>query len=636
MANLSQEKRQRMLAFLETIREEHKDDDEVLIALGEIESELNAKKYGLVWERHEEAVDVQMRDNIPVFTECADKEITTTTGGVNFLLEGDNLHSLRLLEKTHTGKIDVIYIDPPYNTENKDFIYDDAFVDKNDGFRHSKWLSFMNERLQIAKKLLSSSGVLIISIGYHEVHNLMVICQEMFENKQVTCVTVQTSGGKPNGGFTFLQEYLVFITPTDFNPKTMSFTGGIERSPFEGLTLSTFDKTTRPNQTYPIFIDRETMHIIGVGKSLTERIAEGLYTGKPTDFVFDYDEAPDGAAALWPVSSKGADCVWRLISPRLLSDWAKGYIKISKNKSKNNPNEYSVQYLPEGVIKKIESGELPVIGTEENMPTLKFGKNQTVGSEIPTIWTEKEFFTTKGSSHVRNIFEDKRFPYPKPLEFITEILRATTNANSTILDFFAGSGTTGEVLFIFTHPLADHAIIVGVAHRLQFLLYSDNGLWLSVRELYKNERTDIFTDFFISASDSFPFCICKVEQIIVIIGNFCVVSHAFIDIKSLGNKACADNIYFIDFKELVSLIFNSGSTDTNNVLGRKCIDDSLRLGGVVGMLLINNDDKFHTGTMRIRNTIKEILTLAITNSCVTTFGYKFPVDECSAAGCKSI
>ena len=165
MANLSQEKRQRMLAFLETIREEHKDDDEVLIALGEIESELNAKKYGLVWERHEEAVDVQMRDNIPVFTECADKEITTTTGGVNFLLEGDNLHSLRLLEKTHAGKIDVIYIDPPYKTENKDFIYDDAFVDKNDGFRHSKWLSFMNERLQIAKRLLSSSGVLIISIG---------------------------------------------------------------------------------------------------------------------------------------------------------------------------------------------------------------------------------------------------------------------------------------------------------------------------------------------------------------------------------------------------------------------------------------------------------------------------------------
>lgn len=112
MPNLSQEKRQRMLAFLDTIRQEHKDDDDVLIALGEIESELNAKKYGLVWEQHEEAVDVMMRTHIPVFTEDAGKEITTSAGGVyNFLLEGDNLHSLRLLEKTHRGRIDVIYID---------------------------------------------------------------------------------------------------------------------------------------------------------------------------------------------------------------------------------------------------------------------------------------------------------------------------------------------------------------------------------------------------------------------------------------------------------------------------------------------------------------------------------------------
>lgn len=122
MANLSQEKRQRMLAFLDTIRQEHKDDDDVLIALGEIERELNAKKYGLVWEQHEEAVDVMMRTHIPVFTEDASKEITCDESGVyNFLLEGDNLHSLRLLEKTHRGRIDVIYIDPPYNTRSKDF-----------------------------------------------------------------------------------------------------------------------------------------------------------------------------------------------------------------------------------------------------------------------------------------------------------------------------------------------------------------------------------------------------------------------------------------------------------------------------------------------------------------------------------
>ena len=445
MANLSQEKRQRMLAFLDTIRQEHKDDDDVLIALGEIESELNAKKYGLVWEQHEEAVDVMMRTHIPVFTEDAGKEITTSAGGVyNFLLEGDNLHSLRLLEKTHRGRIDVIYIDPPYNTGSKDFVYDDAYVDDNDGYKHSKWLSFMNQRLLSARNLLKKDGVLVISIGYQEVNNLMLLCQEIFSDRQVACVTIQTSGGKPNGGFTYVHEYIIFVTPNDFQPRKMSFTGGISRSPFEGLTLSTFDKTTRPNQAYPIFIDRETMNIVGVGKSLTERVNEGTYSGELADFPFDFDEAPEGTAALWPISSKGAECVWRLIPERLKNDWEKGYLKVSKNKSKVNPNEDSVQYLPEGVISKINSGELEVVGQEPGAPTLVFGENKTVGGEIPTIWTEKDFHTTKGTAAIKEIFGDKRFSYPKPLELIVEILRAVTKTDSVVLDFFAGSGTTGQ------------------------------------------------------------------------------------------------------------------------------------------------------------------------------------------------
>ena len=124
MPNLSKLKRERMLAFLQKIKDEHRDDDDMLIALGEIESELTSKKYGLVWEQHEEAVDDMMRDNIPVFTEVPEREITAAPGqGYNFILEGDNLHSLRLLEKTHKGKIGVIYIDPPYNTGGKDFTY---------------------------------------------------------------------------------------------------------------------------------------------------------------------------------------------------------------------------------------------------------------------------------------------------------------------------------------------------------------------------------------------------------------------------------------------------------------------------------------------------------------------------------
>lgn len=126
MGNLSQQKRQRMLNFLEKIKETNS-DEETVIAINEIENELTEKKYGLVWEKHEENVDIQMRHNVPVFTEVKEKEIVgiSDSDDFNFLLEGDNLHSLKLLEKTHKGKIDVIYIDPPYNTGNKDFKYND-------------------------------------------------------------------------------------------------------------------------------------------------------------------------------------------------------------------------------------------------------------------------------------------------------------------------------------------------------------------------------------------------------------------------------------------------------------------------------------------------------------------------------
>ena len=451
--NISKQKREDLLNKIKEIRTfiasapQDENTGNLLSYLSDLEKDVNGKKYGLVFEEHREEIDEVLDTHTPVLTEEEDLFIDNGEQ-MNFLIEGDNLASLKLLEKTHKGKIDLIYIDPPYNTGNKDFIYDDVFVDKSDSFIHSKWLSFMSARLKIARKLLAPQGALIISIGYQEVHNLNLLCQGIFFDRQNVVVTVQTSGGKPNGGFNYTQEYLMFVVPTDFSPNAMSFTGGIERSPFEGLTLSTFDKTTRPNQTYPIFIEKNTMRIVGVGKSLAERIADGSYLGEAKDFVFDFNEAPEGTVALWPISSKGADCVWRLISTRLLHDWKLGYIKVSKNKSKACPNEYSLQYLPDGVIRKIESGDLEVIGRENDLPTLKLGKNETVGSDIPTIWTEKDFFTTKGSSYVRNIFGDKRFPYPKPLEFIVELLRASTSDNSLIVDFFAGSGTTGEATML--------------------------------------------------------------------------------------------------------------------------------------------------------------------------------------------
>ena len=358
------------------------------------------------------------------------------------LIEADNYHALQLLEYLYPHKVDCIYIDPPYNTGKDEWKYNDAFVDSSDHWAHSKWLSLMKKRLKLAKHLLSSTGALIISIGYQELHHLCVLCEELFSDKQIVPVTVQTSGGKPSGGFNYLQEYLVFIVPRDFSAHAMQFAGGKKRTPFEGLTLTTYDQTTRPNQTYPIFIDERTECITGCGASLTDRIDQGLYLGEKSDFSFDYSEAPEGNVAIWPVSNKGNPCVWRLISNRLLSDWNKGYIRVSKNRSLKNPNKYSIQYLPDGVIKKIKNGKLEILGTEEGKPTLKFGSNETEGKDIPTIWTEKVFYTTKGTKQIDDIFGSKDFQYPKPVDLLAEVIRACTDYNSLIIDFFAGSGTT--------------------------------------------------------------------------------------------------------------------------------------------------------------------------------------------------
>ncbi len=451
MSNLSQLKRERMLAFLQKIKDEHRDDDDTLIALGEIESELTSKKYGLVWEQHEEAVDVMMRDNIPVFTEVPEREIAAAPGqGYNFILEGDNLHSLHLLSKTHRGKIDVIYIDPPYNTKNKDFIYDDKRIDATDGFQHSKWLSFMAERLQMAGELLSKDGIMAISIGYQEVNNLMSLCQDMFSTKNVVCVTVQTSSGNAvQNGFTYVQEYIVFITPPEFEPFELDSEKKEYSTPYHGMNLSGFNQTQRPNQAYPIFVDMDGK-IVGCGKSLQERIDDGSYTGEKADFQFDYSEAPEGTVAIWPITQKGDACVWRLIPGKLKQNWDLGYIKVVPNKK--GKNKYTIQYLSGGIIEQIENGELETYQPNESIPTLEVIGFKTAASSIPTIWADNKFLTSAGSKDIKKVFGRKvDFPFPKPVALIKEVLRRASKSDSLILDFFAGSGTTAQAVLELNH-----------------------------------------------------------------------------------------------------------------------------------------------------------------------------------------
>ena len=183
--NISKKKRDDLLDKIKQIRAfiaaapQDENTGNLLSYLSDLEKDVNGKKYGLVFEEHREEIDEVLDTHTPVLTEEADLFIDHG-GQMNFLLEGDNLAALKLLEKTHRGKIDLIYIDPPYNTGNKDFIYDDAFVDKNDCFTHSKWLSFMEKRLKIARRLLSGNGVIFISIDDREEAGLRLLCDEIF------------------------------------------------------------------------------------------------------------------------------------------------------------------------------------------------------------------------------------------------------------------------------------------------------------------------------------------------------------------------------------------------------------------------------------------------------------------------
>ena len=179
---------------------------------------LKQKKYGLVWENKPEDVEERLRVELPVLNEVTDKALLD--GGDyapnHILIEGDNLEALTALTYTHENTIDVIYIDPPYNTGNKDFVYNDSFVDSEDGYRHSKWLSFMDKRLRIAKRLLSDRGVIFISIDDNEQANLKLLCDEVFgEEKFVSNFIWKSRQNKDNRNITGVSndhEYLVCYT----------------------------------------------------------------------------------------------------------------------------------------------------------------------------------------------------------------------------------------------------------------------------------------------------------------------------------------------------------------------------------------------------------------------------------------
>ncbi|MBR0341916.1 MAG: site-specific DNA-methyltransferase [Oscillospiraceae bacterium] len=405
-------------------------------------------------------LDVPYRVLERMYSYDQDGQHDADNGSENMIIHGDNLEALKSLLPQYEGRIKCIYIDPPYNTGNEGWVYNDnvndprmvAWINETVGkegedlSRHDKWLCMMYPRLRLLQKLLADDGCLAISIGYQEINHLMLICKEIFGTRQIMATTVKTSGGKPSGSFNVTNEYIVFILPEGFKANSSSLSVNEDSSPYHSMTLASFYQEERPNQVYPIYVDNDGL-IISCGRSLQELIDEGEYTGDKKSFAYDYEHAPEGTTAVWPVSNKGLPCVWRQIAESTMKDWKKGYIRVIPQKSKKTQNKWAIQFLSDGIKKKIATGEFGCRPTSEKCPTLELIDYQTSGITIPTIWDHKRFYTTKGTDQIENLLGSKTaFNYAKPVDLVQEIIGRISDKDSIVLDSFAGSGTTAHAV----------------------------------------------------------------------------------------------------------------------------------------------------------------------------------------------
>ena len=233
------------------------------------------KKYGLVWEDKPEDVEERLREELPVLLEDTGKAVVSGEAGApnHVIIEGDNLEALTALAYTHEGKIDVIYIDPPYNTGNKDFVYNDSFVDREDTYRHSKWLSFMSKRLRIAKRLLSDKGVIFISIDDNEQAQLKLLCDEIFgANNFITNIVWQSTAGSNTGN--------EIVTTTEY---VLVYTANRLKASFDGRLP--------PDETFK-FSDN---HVETRGKYALDKLDRRRVGGHYSESLNFAVEMPDGS-----------------------------------------------------------------------------------------------------------------------------------------------------------------------------------------------------------------------------------------------------------------------------------------------------------------------------------------------------
>lgn len=357
------------------------------------------------------------------------------------LIEADNYHALQLLEYLYAEKVDCIYIDPPYNTGAKDWKYNNDYVDGSDSYRHSKWLSMMEKRLRIAKRLLNpKDSVLIVTIDEKEYLHLGCLLEEMFSDARIQMVSsvISPQGNQRKNQFSRIDEYLFFVEIGD---------AAVQKLPLDDeWRINSKDKRTThlhwqqlirngangtraysPNLFYPIFVSKDGKKFLGVGDPLP------LEQDRRTAIV------PDDAIAIWPLHSDGSEGRWACSTDNLLELQRKGYVKLGKLQ---NDNMY-ITYLQKGMIEKVENGDFVIDGYNEDGSIISTNEFRSFvpGSQwrIPSHDASRH-----GSSLLQQIYCGIRFTFPKSLYATRDAIKffVANKPNALILDFFAGSGTT--------------------------------------------------------------------------------------------------------------------------------------------------------------------------------------------------
>lgn len=370
------------------------------------------------------------------------------------LIEADNYHALQLLEYLYAGKVDCIYIDPPYNTGAKDWKYNNDYVDGADSYRHSKWLSMMEKRLKLAKKLLNpKDSVLIVTIDEKEYLHLGCLLEEIFAGCSIQMITSMTNKkGQPRTGiFSRCEEYIfvVFVGEAQIQRTTenMLFDDtGTEKESIKAelptiwnslLRRGTHaDRRDRPKLFYPIIVDETKNKIHSVGEPL--ELDRDRHT---------YD-VPDGCVAAWPLHKDGSEGNWQMKPETLRTALAAGVAKLGR-KDKRSGN-WSFVYLKRKQLKQVQTGEIVCEGRDENGALiLKYPESGNSGKKLlqepRSLWVKDSHdASVYGSTLLKGILVNRKFPFPKSLYAVQDTIRffVAGKPNALIVDFFSGSGTT--------------------------------------------------------------------------------------------------------------------------------------------------------------------------------------------------